>query len=725
MAETLDSTNTAPPRGDQRDSGGVDGSRRSARRPSGFRPDVEGLRALAVLAVLLYHAGVPWASGGYVGVDVFLVISGYLITRMLLREVEQTGSIAIGTFYARRIRRLLPSAVTVLVAVAALSVALMPSVERLKVARDVVASGFYVVNWRLAGQSVDYFEVGLSGSPVQHFWSLAVEEQFYLIWPALLLGVVWWARRHGRVGPGLRRPLTVALALVATASFVYGVYATLARPDAAYFSTVVRGWELAVGGLIALLLARAPSGEDRALPRPALTVAAVLGWSGVLAIGWAVVRLNDATAFPGFAALAPVLGTAAVIVAGAMSTSVGPMGLLSRSPTRYVGRISYSLYLWHWPLLVFAGLAWGQLDVWAGLAVVLASAVPAIACYHLIEEPFRRGRIWRPTTGRAYLLGGVSTTTAACAGLIVLALTPATTTAPMDEVSGQPKLHQGPSIQRDADAVRPNPADADEDRGQMYEDGCLVPKAKDVSPDCVYGDPSSPTTVVLFGDSHAMQWFPALNEVAKERHWRLVGLTKSGCPAADATIYLDSLGGGYDNCNTWRASTMQRIIDQEKPDLVMIGGMATYRTASGDGDRLDAETSRKDLLAGYDRTVDRLRKSGAQVTLIHDTPRPGDLRECVAQHLHDLKTCAVERDDALDHATILPQVAEDHPDTNLLDATDELCRDDECPAVIGNALVYRNDDHLTATFVHTMTPWLDRQLPQRLPSQQPSSSASS
>src|ERR687897_311670 len=293
----------------------------------GFRPDVEGLRAVAVGVVLLYHAGVPFAPGGYVGVDVFFVISGYLITGLLLRESEKTGTLSLARFYSRRAKRLLPMTVVVLGAVV-LVVGMWPRFDPVRmdeVSLGVVASGLYVMNWLLAARATDYFAAGLQASPVQHFWTLAVEEQFYLIWPTLLLVVAWWCRRTGR---SLRPALVVAFAALA----------------------------LAVGGLGA--------------------------------IAFATFRFNDATLFPGYAALVPTLGTAAIIAAGFATTSAGPARLLTLGPVRHVGRISYSWYLWHWPLLVFAAAVWGSLSTLEGIGVLAASYVPTVLTNRLVEKPF-------------------------------------------------------------------------------------------------------------------------------------------------------------------------------------------------------------------------------------------------------------------------------------------------------------------------------------------------
>jgi peptidoglycan/LPS O-acetylase OafA/YrhL len=289
-------------------------------------------------------------------VDAFFVISGFLITGLLLRELEKTGTIALARFYSRRAKRLLPLTVVVLGAVV-LVVGMWPRFDPVRmdeVSLGVVASGLYVMNWLLAARATDYFAAGLQASPVQHFWTLAVEEQFYLLWPALILAAAWWCRHAGW---SLRPALGAAFAAVTIASLTYSVYSTQMQAGAAYFSTLTRGWELALGGLLALV----PASRLGRQPR---WVAFALGWAGLGAIAFATYRFNENTLFPGYAALVPTLGTAAIIAAGIRATTApaGPSRLLTLGPVRHVGRISYSWYLWHWPPLVFAATFWGKLS---------------------------------------------------------------------------------------------------------------------------------------------------------------------------------------------------------------------------------------------------------------------------------------------------------------------------------------------------------------------------
>jgi peptidoglycan/LPS O-acetylase OafA/YrhL len=505
----------------------------------GFRPDVEGLRAVAVGAVLLYHAGVPFAPGGYVGVDVFFVISGFLITGLLLRELESAGTVALARFYSRRAKRLLPLTVVVLAVVVLLSWLLFDPVRMDEVSLGVVASGLYVMNWLLAVRATDYFAAGLQASPVQHFWTLAVEEQFYLLWPTVLLIVAWWSRRTGR---GLRPVLAVTIAAIVVSSLAYSIYSTESQAGAAYFSTLTRVWELALGGMLALV----PVSRLGNLPR---AWAGLMAWAGLGAIAFSTVRFNDDTLFPGYAALLPTLGTAAVIAAGFATTPgktpAGAARLLTLGPIRHVGRLSYSWYLWHWPPLVFAAALWGSLSPLEGTAVLAASYFPALLTNRLIEKPFLYSEMLTRFPRRALALGGACTSLSVALGLLLFAVTPTVPEAPESQVAGAATLHNGHALQTSAKAVHPTPREAEtkENRPRMYADGCHLDLTEVESPECVYGNPSSDTTVVLFGDSHAMQWFPALNSLARERNWRLVGFTKSACPPPRCTYTVRACAG--------------------------------------------------------------------------------------------------------------------------------------------------------------------------------------
>jgi peptidoglycan/LPS O-acetylase OafA/YrhL len=674
----------------------------------GFRPDVEGLRAVAVGVVLLYHAGLPFAPGGYVGVDVFFVISGFLITGLLLKELEKTGTLSLARFYSRRAKRLLPLTVVVL-GVVVLVVGMWSRFDPVRmdeVSLGVVASGLYVMNWLLAARATDYFAAGLQASPVQHFWTLAVEEQFYLLWPALLLAAAWGSRR---AGCSLRPALAAAFAAVTIASLTYSVYSTQLQAGAAYFSTLTRGWELALGGLLALV----PASRLGRQPR---WVAFALGWAGLGAIAFATFRFNDGTLFPGYAALVPTLGTAAIIAAGigATTTSAGPARLLRLGAVRHVGRISYSWYLWHWPPLVFAATLWGKLSPLEGLGVLAASYIPAVLSNHLVEKPFLHSKTLTRYPRKALALGGACTAVSVALGLGLFALTPSVPEAPENQVAGAAALQNGHSLQKSAKAVNPDPREAEtkENRPQMYADGCHLKFPETEAPECVYGNPSSKTTVELFGDSHAMQWFPALNELAKEHDWRLVGLTKAACPPAEVHIYNASLRRVYRECAEWRERMLERIVQEENPSLIVTSSLPTYRPREN-GKRLPRDASEEAMVEGYTATLKKLRSTGAAVALIEDVPHPTkNIPECVSRSLDHLERCASPRSKALAYPKVNTRVAERVEGVRLIDPTPVACTEKRCPAVIGDVLVYRNGAHLTATYVRTLTPWLGERLPE-------------
>jgi peptidoglycan/LPS O-acetylase OafA/YrhL len=670
----------------------------------GFRPDVEGLRAVAVGVVLLYHAGVPFAPGGYVGVDVFFVISGFLITGLLLRELEKTGTLSLARFYSRRAKRLLPMTVVVLAFVVVVSWALFDPVRMDEVSLGVVASGLYVMNWLLAARATDYFAAGLQASPVQHFWTLAVEEQFYLIWPALLVGVAWLCRL---MGWSLRPALAAAFAAVAIASLAYSVYSTEVQAGAAYFSTLTRGWELALGGMLALVPASRLGVRSR-------WVASALTLGGLGAIAFATLRFNDGTLFPGYAALVPTLGTAAIIAAGFATTSAGASRVLTLGPVRHVGRISYSWYLWHWPPLVFAAAIWGSLSPLEGIGVLAASYVPAVVTNRLVEKPFLHSETLTRFPRKALALGGACTAASVALGLGLFALTPNIPEAPEREVAGATALRHDPSLQKSAKAVNPDPREAEtkENRPQMYAHGCHLNPPETEVPECVYGNPSSKTTVVLFGDSHAMQWFPAFNKLAKERDWRLVGLTKAACPPAEVHIYNASLRRAYRECDVWREQMLERIVQEENPSLIVTSSLPTYRPRE-EGKRLPRDASADAMVDGYASTLRMLRGTGAPVALIEEVPHPNkNIPECVSRSLDNLQRCATPRSEALDYPKVNTRAAREVEGVRLIDPTSVVCLEKSCPAVIGDVLVYRNGAHLTATYVRTLTPWLGKQLPE-------------
>ena len=688
-----------------------------------FRPDVEGLRAIAVVLVLLYHAGVPGVTGGYVGVDVFFVLSGFLITGLLIRELEATGTISLAGFYARRVRRLLPAAMLlILVTVVASTVVLSP-LRAGDVAADGIAAALYASNLRFAFQATDYLQSELPPSPLLHLWSLGVEEQFYLFWPALLLLV---SRGAGGVGAVRLRRIGGLAVLVTAASFGLSLWLTTASEPWAFFSLPTRAWELGIGAFLAIgagRLARLPVG-----------LATAAGWIGLTMIAAGGLIVDTSTPFPGVAALLPTVGCALAMLPGTVSRDSLPARLLGWAPARFMGRISYSLYLWHWPLLVLPlAVAGGTLPLVARVGLMVLAIPIAYASQHWLEDPIRHGRLVGIVPRRNLALAGAVSlavaTTSLGLGFVTtqrLAAATADATDPAGNAAAAagdapiPDLSAGTASPRQTlppppggpvpAGLTPSLTAVRNDVPATYTDGCHVDQPSTTIPDCVYGDPSAPTTVVLFGDSHAAEWFPALARLATERDWRLVSLTKSACTPAAMTIWNADFKRRYDECDRWREAAIGRVA-AEHPDLVIVGSSHPYTAATATGP--GPSDGGKALEAGLVQTLERLRPLARAVVLLGDTPKfDVDPPDCLSQHLDDVLACAEPRSHTVDAAWLRVEAGlAAQTGATFVDPTDWACPTDPCPVVIGRYLVFRDQHHLATPFVTALRARLAAALP--------------
>lgn len=701
-------------------------------RTGTFRPDVEGLRTVAIGTVLLYHAGIGLVPGGFIGVDVFFVISGFLITGLLLRELARDGTISLTRFYARRAKRLLPATGVVLVATVLLTRALLPPIQWGSIGGDIIAAAGYVVNWRLAANAVNYLNEGQAVSPVQQFWSLAVEEQFYLLWPLLLLVAAWWFRRFrgGRIGTG---PLWVGLAAIALPSLAWSVYQTQANPKAAFFVTTTRMWELAVGAALAI-----GATHLHRLPR---ALAALLGWVGLAAVGGAALTVTASDPWPGYLALVPTLGTAAVIAAGPAAGAVGPAAILGTRPFVWVGGLSYSLYLWHWPIVIVATeRLGGNLTGAQGLAVIAASFVPAYLSLRLVENPFRHWPRLSRSPRWALLIGAGFTVIGIVAGLGLRAAVPhlgVPAGSPRAETAlGAAALGDNPRTSpagRAVDRVKwitPDPLEATKDLPVAYADGCQQTASGTAPKKCEYGVPDGTRTVALVGDSKILQWLPALQEIAKQERWKLVTYTKSACPFA--SVLIGGGGGPYTTCRTWNQAVLEALV-ADPPDVVLTSTVkrgalvsptpsptTSLPTTSSPATPAPNPSSNASGGAPPDRRVlalaDGMRQSwaavtdaGSRVIVLLDTPSPPiDVYACVAENVDSLGRCSFGRAAAMkaSSAGTLRLAVERFPSATLIDLTDDICPQERCSPVIGNVLVYRQGSHVTATYIKTLAPRL-------------------
>ncbi len=688
------------------------------RPPDRFRADIEGLRGVAVLVVVCYHAGLGVTRGGYVGVDVFFVISGFLITRLLWNEVHETGRVSFAAFYGRRLRRLLPAAALVLaVTVVASAVALSPLQAR-DVVKDAQSAALYVANYRFAVLRTDYL-AAQAPSPIQHYWSLAVEEQFYLLWPLLLmLGAAVLPRR---LRTGARATLAVVLGALATASFVLSLYLTHASEPWAFFSLPTRAWELAAGAGVALA---AP-----AIARVPRLPAALAGWVGIGAIAWAVTRFTASTPFPGTAALVPVAGAALVIAAGCAAPARGASVALASNPLQRAGRISYSWYLWHWPVLILVPAFVGhRFDLVENLALVALSAVLATATVAFVERPVRFARSLTSRPRRSLALGGalsvVTVVTIAIVGTMLAPLhgtKPAVALKPLGPGGAAAPQQNAPSLGARlttayaplATAVAqgattravpsnldPSLGSAHGDKALPFVDGCNATYSVTTPHTCAYAQTQSPTSVVLFGDSHASQWFPALDAMANSRNWRLVVLDKSTCPPLELSLFSPVLGRTYTECAQFRQSALERI-RVEKPKLVILGVARHYSTD------YHFSVYSAAWISGLATMVREIRALGPRVVVMGPTPKPNlpDVPDCLSAHLGDATACATPTNIAVNaFGTAAERDAVVGAGGSYVDVQPWVCTTSSCAVIVGNLLVYRDDNHLTTKYVSWLTP---------------------
>ncbi|WP_431968658.1 acyltransferase family protein [Actinacidiphila sp. bgisy160] len=664
-----------------------------------LRQDIQGLRALAVVLVVLSHAGVGRLAGGYIGVDVFFVISGFLITSLLSRELARTGRVSLRRFYARRALRLLPASTAVGLVTLCGAWLFLSKVRFHAYVADALSSTFYVVNLRLAGAGTDYLQAGSPPSPFQHYWSLAVEEQFYLLWPLLL----WASWRLARRRAGL---VAAPLAVLCLVSFLLNLSVTGVSPSWGYFGSHTRLWELGVGALLAL--------STRRLERLPAWSAAAMSWAGLVSLLVAAVAFDDDTPFPGWYAVVPVLGAALVLAGGCAPARYGAGWLLSLRPATWVGGLSYSWYLWHWPTLVILPAALNRPPT-VGFALVSAALalLPAWVTLHLVENPVRFHRVFRDRPLRALGLGAGMTACAVAAVLVAESFPPrissgvaaphlrSALTGAADPQAHLTGLLAAPSRSLPSN-LTPGLTMIKGTSSAIYRDGCHIGYGSAATPPCVYGDRSASTTVVLFGDSHAAQWFPALERLAREHHWRLVSLTKASCKVAAVTTVHQ--GRPYASCDRWRTRALARIRSL-RPALVIASSSDAADLARPSGD------PRRQWTEGFERTYRELTSSGAEVLAVEDTPWPdGDAVDCAGNHPLELHRCASDIGHAVRDPDKKREITEAAAATgvSVVDPAPWLCgTGGVCPVVVDDTFVYRDDSHLTESYAEAIAPVLD------------------
>ncbi|HEY5112401.1 MAG TPA: acyltransferase family protein [Acidimicrobiales bacterium] len=639
-----------------------------------FRGDIQGLRAVAVAAVILDHGKIPGFGGGFTGVDVFFVISGFLITNLLLNDVAKFAKIRFSTFYARRAARILPAATLVIVVTAITSVAILGVLQARSVMDDSLWAVFFAANVHFSSVGTNYFAASHATSPLLHYWSLAVEEQFYLVWPALLGLVVFFSRKKGN-GHVPRVQIATVLGLIFASSLFLSVVQTNSNKTAAYFSTFDRAWELALGALLAVslpLITKIPS-----------ALRASLSWAGIAGIITATLLFSASTAIPGWRDLLPVLASGAVLLGGVGTPGGGAHLLLSLRPFRFVGDISYSLYLWHFPVLVLGKAYFGASDtLGVRLALIIGTLLLATLSYYRFENPLRHARILLHRAWHGLLLWPVAT------GLVLIVVLIATPTVPFAAATGPAAKvpvalavatavtaaeNNAPVPPRTSPSLLNAPSDSENIGGCS---GYLKLRNKI----CEFGDPSGTKTIVVFGSSHATMWVPAIARAAKAEHWKFFPVVKEACGFDFYTAIAPGVGP-KSQCPQWY-TWAKTVIARLHPNVIVVGSY----------------TKTNDWFQGEETTVAQLKPLTNRLVLLSDTPWIPSPANCLLGSGATQRNCLWHESAKRVRAQQLTNEVATQEQVNYVNVTPWFCDDQLCPSLINGIVPYKDGAHVTPQY---------------------------
>lgn len=642
-----------------------------------FRGDLQGLRAIAILLVILAHAGLDIVPGGFIGVDIFFVLSGFLITGLLLRELEQTERIDFMRFYARRLQRLLPALVLMLIISSGFSFWFFSGVE----SRSQLASFPFAVTWTsnlyFTFTTFDYFNELADRDLFLHTWSLGVEEQFYLIWPAMLLFFFWLGGQRLSTSQNAFRLILSGLIIALIMSFILSFYWTANSPLAAFYLMPSRIWQFSLGAIVYFIFHCDFSGKKnlRSALNPIFTY--LLLGAGLLLILISAFLLHPDLAYPGAWALLPSIGAALIIAAG-HTFPKGSDGPISHPVLVWLGDRSYSLYLWHWPIFMIGFSMGFQGQLMPTLSMILLSLLASILSFRFIELPFWKGRWSHAKPGMVIGLA-----------LFIMA------TAILVMYQG---LRHLPQANTDTDQ-------SNQWRGDMpviYHQSCDAWYTHARVEPCAFGLETAEKTVVFLGDSIGAQWFSMLPEIFPEPHWRIFVLTKSSCPMVDEDFYYSRIGKIYQVCTDWRNSVLDGL-QKLRPDVIIMGSAATY------------DFTQTQWIEGSSRVLERLNNAQTSIFIIPGTPSLGfDGPGCVARNLssdgHIARADCLAKDRIKHIAPVvgfLEQAVNRFPNTYLLNLNDLVCPGGSCNAINEQGIiVFRDTQHLTDTFVRSQIPFI-------------------
>ena len=653
------------------------GSSRPVSIPSlNFRPDLQGLRAIAVALVVLAHANVAGFQGGFIGVDVFFVLSGYLITGLLLKEKRATGNIQYWRFLSRRLRRLLPALLVTILSVLLAGSLLLSDYELRLQTESVPYAATWLSNFYFAFGEQDYFEALRADDLFLHTWSLGVEEQFYVLWPWLVM--LFFALKL-RSGDGSGELLLGGLGVVFVSSLALCLYLANTLPVLSFYMMPARGWQFAMGGLLYVWVSErqhsAPQATSSLLWIPLITGTALVIGSALL--------IRSSMNYPSYYALLPSIGTMLLILSAEGRLGARNNGPLSFAPLVWLGDRSYSIYLWHWPVLII-GKAYGLLDQAAGLIVLLVLVIVlSDISYRFVELPFWKGcfsKRGRPLS--VVVVSGLAI--ALTIGLYwLLVVWP-----DEQQASGFPP---GYNPRHDA-PVNVYRSDLGCDTGHF---------SAQITP-CGIGNPDADKLVLMLGDSVGTQWATMVSGVFSSPDWQVIVLTKSACAIVDEDYYYEKADGIYTVCSDWKRSALG-YIDMLEPDVVVVGSSASYAF------------SEDQWIGGSRRILERLAASAAQVVVLAGTPQlsfngPSCLREPAKFRLRlrgGDRDCQEAMSDLRSRnvAGYLQLAARELQNVDVLDLGDLVCPAGRCAAISDDGIaVFRDEGHLTATFASSLVP---------------------
>jgi peptidoglycan/LPS O-acetylase OafA/YrhL len=666
-----------------------------------FRPDIEGLRAIAVLCVVIAHSGIGLHSG-FIGVDIFFVISGFLITRHIFLEAIKTNTISLAQFYARRILRILPASMFVLLCTLLASFIWLSPLQFLNYATDALWATFSAFNYRLAIDGTDYFNTTTIPTPFQHYWSLCVEEQFYFIWPLIMLVLAKLFSKKSYFGNIVSAVLLVIIAVSLYLSYTI----TISSQPWAYFGLHTRAWQMAIGALLAVNIQKFANLPSR--------FASVLSWIGFGGLMYALATFTETTPYPSLWAVIPTLSTTLVVATGVNLNKASFESVFGGSIFQYIGKISYSWYLVHWPIMVIFLLAGERNNFVDQIASIVISFFVAVVHYYIIENPIRHNVAIKSKLKNTYILGLCLLLIAGSisGGLVYLKTKNLESKTNSQNSSEQQKaIIPDKTIDTEANLfkkieeatkLKELPQNLENPLETIEKDkvnGCISLKEEveiNEKSICLKGDNTFTKTIAIIGDSHAHQWLDSIFKIAEKNKYKVATYTKSACPILDIKSIDGTLKRDYTECYSWREEVLKRMA-KLKPDIIIHTGII-YKESSPEK---------------YREMIQKFQSITKNVIQIVDNPQPqANLSECLVKNTNDITKCNFDTKKGLNGKTQRDaeiQVAKELG-IQIVDTLPWFCDKDICPAIIDNIAVYRDNSHITNTYAKYLTNVLEQRL---------------